>query len=185
MRFLTLLILLSSSAWAVETGFITGNQFTATPIEGEVTVNCSENGSFDTVRWVCEDITLDPAEFVHFVTEPGGTADTVVLKATWENGKGREKSAGFDPATGKSKSRFNLWIMTLLQRPLLDYGVNKIDYKLTRDGQVEKEGQFIATVTRGQKRLCSHDYISSPTMTDCRSPSTVCSQYFAHQNYCQ
>lgn len=181
------LLLLSAltAAPAGATGFTAGNEFTSVDLSGELRVSCQDGGQSDSAWYQCEDNILEPADHTYFTTEPGGTADKVILVATHADGSTREKSSSYDPATGRSKSSFNLWIATLLQRPLLHSGVNKIHYKLTRGGTVEKEGDFEVSVTPGQARTCQYRFKFSNRLQDCRSSGFACQDYFWDQNYCQ
>ncbi len=168
-------------------GFQTGNEFTATIIRGRISVSCSEGGRHDSASFRCSDEVLDPAEFVRFTGPKGVDADKVTLAATWASGKTREKTKGYDPAAGRSTGRFNLWISTLFQRPLLDYGRNAIRYILKKGGKPVLEGGFVANVRRGETRQCRYrrHYFSSD-LGDCRSATTrMCERYFREENYCQ
>lgn len=168
-------------------GFQTGNEFTAVIIRGRISVSCSEAGRRDSASFRCSDEVLDPAEFVRFEGPRGVDADKVTLAATWENGKTRKKTKGYDPAAGRSTGRFNLWISTLLQRPLLDYGRNAVRYILKKDGKTVLAGDFVANVRRGKTRTCRYrrHYFSSD-LDDCRSATTrMCERYFREENYCQ
>ena len=180
------LILMTINAWAVTTGFSAGNDLTATTIQGDLSVQCQENGQFAFARFSCEMTVLDPAEYSYFVTDSGGDADTITLTATWENGKTVIKKASFNPATGKSKDSFNLWIATLFQRPLLDFGKNKVHFVLSKSGKTRQEGDFIATIHDGPSRRCRNGFQTSFGLNDCRSGgSIVCRNYFDQENYCK
>ena len=103
------------------------------------------------------------------------------------NGTTREKAKGWDSAKGRSTDTFNLWISTLLQRPLLDYGANAVHYSLTKDGKPVREGSFTANVRRGEARSCRYRrHYTSHNMSDCRAGSTtLCDRYFRDENYCR
>lgn len=180
-------LILSSTAFAQEAGFQVGNDFQATYLEGEITVSCRDNmGGNEFVVHRCQGEVLDPAEYARFQGPVGVDADEVILKAIREDGSTREKSESYDPATSLSKGRFNLWIATLFQRPLLKYGRNAIEYSLTKDGQVVKSGNFTAMVTEGKDRYCrARRHYYSNDMNDCRFSQRICSQYFHEENYCE
>lgn len=170
-----------------EAGFATGNAFYAVMLYGRASVSCRENGQSDHASFRCGEEVLDPAEFVRFRGPKGLDADRVYLSAAWENGKTREKNAGYDGAKGESTSRFNLWISTLLQRPLLNYGKNSIRYVLKKDEAVVREGTFTAEVKTGFRRDCRYRrHYSSSDLSDCRAGATrVCGRYFRDENYCR
>ncbi|MFC1679630.1 hypothetical protein ACFL2T_05420 [Elusimicrobiota bacterium] len=170
-----------------DVSFETGNAFSAVILDGYISVSCSEGGRHDSASFRCREEVLDPAEFVRFVGPKGLDADKVTLEATWENGRTRKKTKGYDSASGKSTSRFNLWIATLFQRPLLDYGKNVVRYFMKKDGDTVMEGSFTAEVRTGEERACRYrrHYFSSD-LSDCRAGTTrMCDRYFRDENYCQ
>lgn len=177
--------ILSAAAWAGTTGFTAGNEFTSADLQGDLRMSCQEGGQNEHAFHTCEANVLDPAEFSYFTTAPGGTADTVTLIATHEDGSTREKTESYDPAKGRSTGSFNLWIYTLFQRPLLHPGVNRIHFKLTHGGVVEREGDFVATVQTGKPRTCDYRFEFSNSLMDCRNSSSACDRYFRDQNWCQ
>lgn len=176
-----------SGPLAEEFGFSTGNEFSAVLLYGELSVSCSEGGQYDTAYYRCREEVLDPAESARFTGPRGVDADRVELSAVWETGTVREKDSGWEPAAGRSAGRFNLWIRTLLQRPLLDYGRNAVRYRLTKDGKIAREGELVAAVKRGQSRSCRRRrHYSSNNMSDCRAAaSSLCDRYFRDEDYCQ
>jgi hypothetical protein len=175
----------SQPSHAVTTGLEVGNEPKAVVLRGDLTVYCRDNQrGTEIARHNCRRLTLDPSEFSRFVTDPID-ADYVALKAVHEDGSSRSKEGGFDGATGKSSSRFNLWISTLLQRPLLDMGKNEVTYVLKRGGTVVKRGSFTVNVTRGQDLRCRYDSIDSYDINDCRNSANVCDRYFRQNNWCE
>ena len=180
------LSLISSTVFAA--GFEAGNEFVATPLEGSISVTCNDfsTGERDFGTFICRDEILQPGEVLRFQGDVGVDADEVSLTAKWEDGSTRTKTKDYDPATGMSKGRFNLWIQTLLQRPLLDYGKNEINFQLTKDSTPVQEGSFIANVAKGAKRTCSvREHFFSNTIRDCRFPDDLCRRYFSMHNYCR
>ena len=171
---------------AAAPGFSSGNSFTATPLEGQIQVQCNQGTQTTFGYFVCTDETLDPAEFVHFVGPTNIAADEITLKAIHADKSTVEKSTGYDAAKGISTHYFNLWIATLFQTPLLDYGTNTVEYSFTKDNSVIQHGEIIATVKKGAKRVCANPgYYLSANANDCINGSNICGQYFADQNYCQ
>ncbi len=167
-------------------GFQTGNSFVSTYLEGEVSVSCRNGFEQSYAAYRCSSNLLDPAEMAKVTGPKGLAADRVYLQATREDGSVLEKSERYDANTGLSKGRFNLWIYTLLQRPLLKMGVNNIEYRYTKGSQTVLKGRFQAVVTEGPDRFCRfrrHYY--SNNMDDCRNGNFVCDQYFRDENYCQ
>lgn len=177
--------LLSLSTFAA--GFSAGNVFTTLTLEGRLSVQCFGSGpgsSYGTS--FCSAQVLDPGEYSYFVG-PKIDADKITLQALWENGQSsKKKTEQYDATTGRSKKPFNLWISTVFQRPLLDFGKNIINYSLTKDGVVVEEGNFVVEVVKGTYRVCPRDgFYTSSTSNDCTFPSGLCYRYFSDYNYCR
>jgi len=177
--------LLSTSLFAA--GFSGGDTFTNVDLDGRLSVSCmgSQGGPSYGVANCRMDI-LNPGEYSYFVG-PKIDADSVSLQATWENGKkSKIKTEKYDGTTGKSKKSFNLWISTLLQRPLLDSGKNTVSYSLTKNGTVVEQGEFIVNVVSGGTRYCQRTgFYTSSNNQDCAQPAQFCDRYFRDYNYCQ
>jgi hypothetical protein len=182
----TFLFTLSAMA---DVGFKSGNDFVSRKIVGQASVTCSggPGGGSEFRMAYCEQEILDPNEFAYFSGHQGIDAEEVILHAIHEDGSTREKKEGFNSATGLSKDSFNLWIYTLLQRPLLEMGKNTVEYTLIKNGQSVVNGSFVANITRGETRECrqrGHYYSNNPS--DCQFPEpVVCPRYFREQNYCE
>ncbi len=179
--------LLVATSHAFAAGFSGGDTFTSQNIEGRLTVSCMGSQPGPTVGMTeCRMNLLNPGEYSYFVG-PKVDADTVSLQATWENGKkSKIKSEKYDGTIGKSKKSFNLWISTLLQRPLLDFGKNTVSYTLTKSGTVVEQGEFDVQVGTSGTRYCSRSgFYTSSNNQDCSMPSTFCDRYFRDNNYCQ
>lgn len=181
----TVLLLISTQVFSA--GFSGGDTFTSQNIEGRLTVSCmgtQPGPSIGTAN--CRMNLLNPGEYSYFIGSKVD-ADSVSLQATWENGKkSKVKSEKYDGAIGKSKKSFNLWISTLLQRPLLDFGKNVVSYTLTKNGNVVEQGEFDVQVTSAGTKYCTRSgfYTSSNTQ-DCATPSSYCDRYFREYNYCE
>lgn len=178
--------MISGSAQAfAATGFDVGNEFRAVELRGSVTVTCpSRWGGMQTAYFHCSGEVLDPVEFARFRTDAPVNADSVELRAVHQDGSSRTKAGSFSSSKSTSE-RFNLWIRTLTQKPLLEMGRNTIAYKLKRNGAVVQDGTFVATVADGGVRGCAHDSIWSQNEHDCSGGSSICSTYFSRQNYCE
>lgn len=183
--FFVLAALIPSLGFA-NSGFDQGNRFVASLIEGEVSVTCRDGRQQDFAAYRCYMNILDPSEFAFFRGPKGTNAEKVYLKATREDGTIFEKNSRYDSINGISKSRFNLWIETLLQRPLLKMGANEIEYRLTKGDATVARGRFVAEVTQGPDRVCDRRrHYFSNDMNDCRNGNSVCDQFFREENYCQ
>lgn len=176
----------SGSATANTEGrFSGGSSFDAVTLVGEVSISCHEGVKRDFRRYTCVEGILNPGEYTYFVGPDGIVADHVEVKSTWEDGKGRTKSAGYDMEKGRSSKPFNLWIATLLQRPLLDSGLNVIDWKMSLSGKVVAAGQFSVTVNEAADQECPRGHYSSSRLDDCRFPSNICWRHFRAYGYCE
>lgn len=187
MRTLTMALLaslFSVHAFAVNTGFETGNEFTARLYRGQVSVSCISSNDHSIYYYNCSAEDLDPAQTANFVIAPGVDADQVALTSTWENGKTVDKNTDFDSTTGKSKKKFNLWISTLFQRPLLDFGTNKIHYVLSKDGKTQSEGDFTATVKKAPATTCRPASLMETFAGNCQSVTVMCQRYFQEVAQC-
>ena len=145
------LVLISQSALAQS--FSSGNDFQSQNIRGRVSVSCfGQRPGF--VTYFCEQEILNPGELDYFVGPAGIDADIVELRVVRENGSVKSKSGKYDSAKGRSKDRFNLWIATLLQKPLLDLGKNKVTYQMTKAGNSVAHGNFDVNVARLPGLVC-------------------------------
>ena len=174
-KLIALASLLSFSAFAQnEIGFSKGNTFTAHEVRGSFTLQCPSRSTFAT----CAGTYLDPVEADYFVHPDAIVADKIELSNVNSRGRTVKKDANFDSDELRSTKRFNLWIATLTQRPLLKMGVNNISYKLSNEGSVVKEGTFEVNVNRAPVTNCRHDYLRSFNDSDCKVPSMYCDRYF-------
>lgn len=181
-------LLLSSGFAQADVGFSKGNTLTAVLSQGEISVHCDASGpvggpSFGVFR--CQQDLILTGEYDYFQGPAGVIADDVTLTAVHEDGSKRTKNVGYDSANGRSSKKINLWIATLLQKPLLDPGVNQVSYVMTRNGKTVATGAFVATVKDGGTKVCSRRgvYWSNSSM-DCQSGGSFCSQFFYENNYC-
>ncbi len=172
---------------AQKLGFQKGNTHWGYTIYGEVIVNCRSATSYnllETVEYKCEDSALKPVSLDYF-TGPNGTgANEVELRVTQEDQTIRIRKQSYNSSNGLSDSRFNLWMGSLLQKPLLAFGQNQVDYKLIKNGLVLQSGRFTSEVKYGGPLVCRPQIINSDNIDDCRQPYSVCQRYFADNNYC-
>lgn len=179
------LILITSQTFAA--GFSGGDTFTSQNIEGRLTVSCMGTQPGPSVGVAnCRMNLLNPGEYSYFLG-PKVDADSVSLQATWENGKkSKVKTEKYDGNLGKSKKSFNLWISTVLQRPLLDFGKNVVSYTLTKNGTVVEQGEFDVQVGSAGTKYCARSgFYTSSNNQDCSMAQTFCDRYFRDNNYCE
>lgn len=188
MKYFVWFLFLSSFSANADVGFSQGNQLTAVLSQGEIAVHCTADGiggGARTALYLCQEDLILTGEYDYFVGPQGVAADEVTLTAQHEDGSQRTKTVAYDAKEARSAKRFNLWISTLLQRPLLDPGLNRVSYKMTLKGKMTAQGEFEVEVKNGGKKVCSRrgTYWSNNSI-DCNSSSHFCSQYFRENNYC-
>lgn len=185
--FSIVLVLIINPSLSNAAGFSGGDKYTSHLIEGRLTVSCPQGPTGpSTGSTFCHANILDPGEYTYFVG-PKIDADTVKLQATREDGSlSVAKSAAYDAVNGKSKKSFNLWIRTVLQKPLLGLGKNSIHFVLTKNGATVEEGAFEVTVDDGGRNVCARaGFYFSQLSADCANPQNLCGRYFSENNYCK
>ncbi|MEZ0390721.1 MAG: hypothetical protein ACAH59_00800, partial [Pseudobdellovibrionaceae bacterium] len=166
-------------------GFSQGNDFHVNRIRGNLSLYCRNpaSGYVETHHVFCVADLWSPGLTDYFVG-PQVNASKVKLTSTREDGSEKKKDGDYDGAAGKSKKKFNLGIHTLSQKPLLKEGINNIHFDLSENDTTVAEGNFTATVTRGDDLQC-------PSASkwgygnDCRFTQAACDSYFEQFDYCQ
>lgn len=167
-------------------GFANGNDIEIQELTGYVTYSCrNQAGHSYTRQWNCHADLFSPGSHDYLVSQAPVDADKVTLTATREDGSTKEKDSKFDANKSTSKSRFNLLISTLTQRPLLKVGNNKIDYKFTKGKNVVSEGSFQSKVAITDQRQCRHRYVFTSNESHCQNQAMGCDYYFYLENNCQ
>jgi hypothetical protein len=187
-KFLCAVLLLSVSiAASADVGFTKGSRFQVSQLLGQVTVICAADGSGDSgvASGDCALSLLEPAQSDYFQGPDGVMADEVVLTAIHDDQTSRSKDSGYNSKKGRSTSDFNLWISTLLQRPLLKEGRNVIQYSMFLKKQQVTSGEFIVNVDGAPTRYCNPRTYSSTNGSECRNPTLLCNRYFYEENYCR
>ncbi len=162
-------------------GLKAGDQFRATEVSGTVQVFCRDPRMNTSALYRCHESLISPSWRSKFIT----TADADKVTLSYTDHRGRTKTKSSKVRDGESTRNFNLWVGSLTQRPLLKYGENVIDYKLTRDNAEVESGTFHVNVDRAPMRTCSHRTYYSANLDDCRNSLNVCNYYFREQNYCR
>ena len=117
-----------------------------------------------------------PAIVDFFVGPQGLQADRVRLTSVREDGSQESQEREYNSQAGQSSRAFNLGIKTLLQRPLLKSGQNKISYVMSRNGTIVSEGQFKAQVSALPTAQCPYSSVSGSF--PCQNPYAACDDYF-------
>lgn len=183
MKLVTVIALLFTSqlAFALNIGFGHGPTIKTDEIEGYVSVQCrgGDNNSWN--NYSCYSNDLVGGDYGKIIVSQG-TIDADWVKIQREGSK-YIKGSRFNSLTGETKKNFNLWIKTLLQRPLLKKGQNKIHYTFTKNKKIVKKGSFLVEVVDGEFRQCRNG--SSTYYGNCPSSYSACDDYFYRNNYCQ
>lgn len=178
MKFLFLL-LLPMSAFSFDVNFDRAGTITETELEGTVRVSCSENGTNRSYTSNCYASYLQGGDYGRVVVSNGSVdADYVKLQT---QGSKYIKGATFNAQTGESIGKFNLWIGSLFQRPMLKRGKNLIDYKFLKNKVVVAEGTFEVTVESNDYRSCGYGSVYSGSC----STINACEDFFYRRNYCR
>lgn len=185
------LVFSSYTLCAAEVEFQAGSNFQSVNLSGSVGLWCpndrksiEEGAQKQSYRLVnCRANILMPAEFSKANYNGGVEADEISLSVTQGSGKRVTKSARLK--NGVSTKNFNLWVRTLFQRPLLDFGTNQVEYSVTNDDHLVAAGTFDVYVDSLPDRQCRHRTYSSPFPSDCNNTLSICDRYFRDENYCE
>lgn len=184
---LMMVLLLASWSQATEVGFKNGNERTSISIQGDIMVTCDDPAQGTQFRrFHCERDILLPSEFAYFHGPEGVRADEVTLTATREDQSVKSKTLSYDTQEMQSSKQFNLWISSLLQRPLLKMGGNQMAYVMKYKGKVTSSGNFEAVVKDGGTRVCRNrgSYWSNVGFDCMGGGSKFCDQFFYERKYC-
>lgn len=177
LRTLTVLsFLYSGLTFAV--GFKSGNEFHFDTVDGTISVSCPGNstGQPSYATFSCYGTDFGPKAWDKFIYDQDIDADKVVLIARHEDGSKKKKSSKYDAKKRQSKKAFRLWYGTLFQHPLLDEGVNEVEYKLYKKKELVASGSFTVNVNRGERITCGHRYYTGYG-NDCVYSSRLCDEY--------
>ena len=184
---MTALISLFSSV-AMAAGFQSGNTYSATAISGSLSLQCpSVDGGPETINAVfnCRQSQLEPVMYDYFLGPSGVDADMVELTVTRADSSVAKKTIKYDARSGKSREKFNLWETGLFSKALLSDGINQVNYKLTRAGQIQTTGDFSVVVDRKKSLSCNPENRTTESSSDCQNQLTMCGNYFENQNFCR
>ncbi len=180
----TCLSILISQPVLADVGFEHGNEFQPYSLTGYATVECREGPQYINHTYYCYDTMFDPVEMDRWVGPSGVDADQVTLSVNW-NQKERKQTEKYDSKKGKSE-RFNLFVATLFQRPLIHAGVNQVHYTLDKDKKTVQEGDFEVTVKNVQYQKCRDRSYFEWSLQNCQNNDfAVCRKYFRDENYCK
>ena len=178
-----ILVLTTPLAWS-RVGFQSGEQFFVHNVYAEIRVRCQTPSETMTTTYDCNESILLPVE-IDFFTGPRGTRASDVVIFNLQDPRTR-RSVGYNAHTGVSKTHINLWVRSVLQRPLLSFGTNHIEFELF-DGQSPlSKGQFHVFVSRGASLSCQNvGNFQSNQIMDCQNPQKFCTEFIRSNNYCR
>lgn len=178
-------LFLSNITFAQSASFSTGNDLKLYNVFGDIVVTCESNNAHESQNFTCRDNIIEPSPYAYFLGAKGNGADSVQLVSNRNDGSTRTKTLSYNEGIGKSTELANLWVSTLLQRPLLKEGLNIVDYTYYKGSQPLNSGRFNVQVSFSGSRNCQKSYYTSKDINDCRSPYSVCQRYFEQFNWCK
>ena len=183
MNIIKLLVFIIVTALAFEShaaaGFKDGDSFSVQPVRSSITLYCyNGDGRGTTSRFYnCNNEYISPVAYSRFVNDSGVSAKKVRLQVTRANCSVKTKTKKWSNKKEQSRS-FNLWIGSLLQRPLLDIGANQISYEmLAKSGEVVESGEFNVNVERKPAVVCAHRTFNAYN-NDCSFPDAFCRRVY-------
>ena len=191
----TFIFLSGSLLWARSGHFAEGNLIQVAPIEGILRINCTDFDSFPVNRQVTTKCMRsafgkynmrDSHFFVELKKDDSLKADKVYITITRPDGTIKEKKSIFviNKYEARSTKIFNIWNSYVFQKPLMQYGINKVSFTLKYKGVEVHRGNFDFIIERVEPRECSYMEIHSDFAEDCKNPRSRCDEFFMRQNYC-
>ncbi len=186
------IVMFAASLYAAD--FEGHKDFSAVSLAGRIEVRClsASPGQPNWATHFCRadiieaknDATAGAFDMSYFNHQTPYDVDQFELTSLHADGSIEVKSGKFSALDARSKSWVNLWIDTLLQNPLLELGVNKVSYKLSKSGAVKESGEFSSEVTWVGERTCAaKTYFGQED--DCSNAQEFCDRYFREQNLCR
>lgn len=179
------LLFLTFNIFANQIELGTVNKYFINDIEGRIRVQCRSDYGIETTFYNCHHQYLEPNTWVKFYNRTGVIADKVKITSFHEDGSERKKESKFDFEKGESKDKFNLWVLTLLQRPLLEYGNNLIEFSMLYENKSVQRGNFEVIVDYGKALVCPSKSYYSNNSDDCRYSNRLCNRYFSESSDCR
>jgi hypothetical protein len=177
-------LLYDSHAVTARVGFESGEQFFVHSAYAEIRIQCQTPSDIMTTTYDCHESILLPTELDFF----NGPQDTRASKVTLVNSQDprTKRIADYDPKAGQSTTQINLWMRSVLQRPLLNLGTNLIEYELFEGNASITKGTFLVSVTRGNSLNCKNTgSFQSNKIEDCQNPQRFCAEFIRVNNYCR
>lgn len=180
MKLIILSLLFSSSILAKDIQFNEIDKLNVITMEGLVSIRC-QSGQYPASKiYQCLSSNIEGGNFQRLEILSNTSADRVYLK---NQKTGIQKNSKIFKNTMKTKE-INLWIETVTQRALLDYGVNKIEYDLRENNQSVVKGTYSITVEKSEQRRCPNGFLYYNNR-QCPDRYSACRDYFYKYRYCK
>jgi hypothetical protein len=174
-------LLLSSLGLAKDIQFNDQDQLNVITMEGYVNVRCN-NGQYPSSQFFqCYSSNIEGGNYQKLQILTKEDVDWVYLK---NSTTGITKNSRLNSESTETNNAFNLWIRSLTQRALLDYGVNEIEYRLTKNRQDVLSGTYRVNVIKSEQRVCPQGFLYYGGR-QCPDRYSICRDYFYRYNYCK
>ena len=181
MKLVIFALIFSTTVFSKDIQFNEADQFDVITMQGIVSVRC-QSGQYPTSRiFQCYDSNIKDGNSKRLQILTDVSADRVNLKNTKS---GIKKNSSINFSTNETSRAFNLWIETLTQKALLNYGENLIEYSLTKDGQTLITGTYSVNVEKSEERRCPNGFLFY-NGNQCPDNFTICRDYFYKYRYCK
>lgn len=182
MKIMVLLSLfLSLNIWAKDIQFNEQDKLNVITMQGVVNVRCNDGQYPHSFIVQCYSSDLENGNYQKLQVLSEEDVDRVYL----HNKKtGISKNSIINSTTHQTTREINLWIRTLTQRALVDYGVNEIEYRLTKKGQDVVSGIYQVSVEVSERRQCPNGFLYY-NYQRCPDQYSICRDYFYKYRYCK
>lgn len=167
------------SSYALDIQIEGGNEVKVNTKEGLVMVRCSDSrGRRRHYSYQCYNSSLSSGNFGAIeVLNTNIDADFVKLQRV---GSKYIKGVKYFSQHSRSERNLNLWIETLLQRPLLVFGENTLKYQFFKNNELVEKGEFNVHVDYGEQIHCG---AGSILYSFCPTSFRACDDFFFR--YCR
>lgn len=178
---LSFLVSFSFFTMAKDIEFNSEDSLNAISMSGVVSVRCN-NGQYPTSQILrCYSSFLENGNYQKLKILTSDKTDSVSL---FNVTTGRKKTVKVNSSTNTTSKAINLWVESLTQRALVNYGVNEIQYTLNYKGQEVASGVYNVDVVKSEQRRCPNGFLYYSN-SFCPSAYTACSDYFYRYRYCK
>lgn len=159
-------------------------RFNAVNLGGELEVICKDYSRRMTARHQCEQVVLEPGERAHFFGVVGNIDQVIFRSSSLKSGDALARHS-YIGEIGRTRGPVNLWVSSIIEQPLLSLGNNEILVEYgTYDRPVLRE-TVVVHVGDGGSRLCQPEQVVTSNFHHCRSPLSICHEYFERRDNCR